>query len=172
MPEHDEQGRYEVLARAALLEITEAATIGTFAGVVNEGEHTYLVQFACTKPGYPNWRWTVSLAHLPGEEPSVLEAELLPDEGAMLAPDWVPWADRLAEWEASQSALDDDEADDDSDDDADDGSADDDDPSDEDVLDDDEALLHSGDLDGVDIDDLDDDSGDDDSDDGDADDEE
>lgn len=151
MPEHDEHRPYEDLARAALLEITTADTVGEYLGVVDEGEGTRSVQFASTKPGYPNWRWTVSIAHLPDADPSVLEAELLPGDGALLAPEWVPWADRLAEWEAAQAALAADEDDDDE------SADDDDDASDEDVLDDDEALLHSGDLDGVDIDDLDDD---------------
>lgn len=150
----------EALARAALAEITTAESVGVFAGASMAGEHVVSLQFTCTSPGYPGWHWTVSIAQLPDAEPSVLEAELLPGDGALLAPDWVPWADRLADYEAMQAALaaerkaaGDDESDDDDDDDDPDA---DDDASDEDVLDDDEALLHSGDLDGVDIDDIDD----------------
>jgi hypothetical protein len=36
-------------------------------------------------------------------EPSVLETELIPAEGALTAPDWVPWADRLDDYLAQQA---------------------------------------------------------------------
>ncbi len=55
--------------------------------------------------GYPGWFWTVSLARLDDDEPTVLEVELLPGDGALLAPDWVPWAERLADYQAAQAAL-------------------------------------------------------------------
>lgn len=140
------------LARAALLEITPAATVGEPAGSVTEEDGVLTLYFDTTLPGYVGWRWTVSLSHGAGGSVSVLETELTPGEGALLSPDWVPWSVRLADYKSAQAdlaaqAL---EGDDDDDDDE-----DDDDFDDEDVHDDDEALLHSGDLDGVDIDSLD-----------------
>ena len=130
-------------------------TIGEPAGSITEADGSLTVYFDTTMAGYPGWKWTVSLAHLKGFGPSVLETELTPSEGALLSPDWVPWSERLADYKEAQALLaaegladtDDDSGDDDDDDD--------DDFSDEDVNDDDEALLHSGDLDGVDIDDVD-----------------
>ena len=116
----------------------------------------------------------------------MIEAELLPDAGALLSPDWVPWSERLADYKAAQEAaglaaedvaaldgeLDDDDDEDDDVVDLDDqvdieGIAagavdldDDDDEGDDDM--DDMTVgggnLHSGDIDGVDIDELDDDS--------------
>ena len=162
MPEH----RFEDLARTALLEITSASTVGEWVGETDEGDGIVSVLFASAQPGYPDWKWTVSVAQVPGEEPTVLEVELMPAEGALLAPDWVPWSDRLAEYKAAQenAAPEDDsdesDDDDDSDDDADDEDDDEPDDSDDD-LDEDDVLgndvLHGGDLDGVDIDDLDED---------------
>ena len=93
---------YEDLARAALLEITPASTVGEFIDTTDEGDGVVSLLFASAQPGYPDWRWTVSIAHVSGEEPTVLEAELMPAEGALLAPDWVPWSDRLAEYKAAQ----------------------------------------------------------------------
>jgi hypothetical protein len=145
-------------ARTALAEITKPETVGELTSEVVADDGVTTVTFAAAMAGYPGWHWTVSLAHLPGEEPTVLEAELMPGEGALLAPDWVPWSERLADWEAAQSALaeaesgvDDasaiaDELDDDADDD------------DDDILGSD--VLHGGDLDGVEIEDPDDDEGD------------
>lgn len=163
---------YEALARDALLEITPAATVGALAGRVDESGGAVSLQFLSTMPGYPDWRWTVSLAEVEGEAPTVLEVELMPGSGAVLAPDWIPWSDRLAEYTAAQGEpgsdddpdSDDDDADGDSEDesyDSDEESEDDesDDELDDDVLDDDDVLgndlLHGGDLDGVDIDTLD-----------------
>jgi len=182
------ESQYEDLARAALLEITPASTVGEFIDTTDEGDGVVSLLFASAQPGYPDWRWTVSIAHVPGEEPTVLEAELMPAEGALLAPDWVPWSDRLAEYKAAQAGgaaddADSDESDDDDDesdsdesdeDDDDDSDEDDDDSDDEDdELDEDDVLgndvLHGGDLDGVDIDDLDTDSNESDDSDGDSD---
>ncbi|MEO6943647.1 MAG: DUF3027 domain-containing protein [Lacisediminihabitans sp.] len=151
------------LGRAALLEITTEETVGENAGSVNEGEGVVSVHFETTLEGYPGWHWTVSIAHVEGGEPSVLETELLPGDGALVAPDWVPWVDRLADYRAAQDAagVDGGEAEDEPDIDVDDD-------DDDDELD--NHLLHGGDLDGVDIDDIDDDDSDDDDDDSDDDD--
>jgi hypothetical protein len=173
-----ESSTFEV-AYAALTEITPVETIGDPAGEVAEGDGVVSVLFECALPGYPGWKWTVSVASLEGEEPSVLEVELMPGEGALLSPDWVPWSDRLAEYKAAQIAAgeevddsddadddtDDDESDDDEvdgdevsdDDDSDDDESDDEDADDDDDEDDDHVIhvVHGGDVDGIDIDELD-----------------
>ena len=138
------------VAKAALLEVTPEATIGAPSGQVEEAGAT-TVTFQANMAGYPGWHWTVSVATLDDAEPSVLEVELMPGNGALLAPDWVPWSDRLADYKAAQEATEAAEAaasgepgDDDSDDD------DSDDDDDDDDLGSD--VLHGGDLDGVDID--------------------
>lgn len=136
------------LARTALLEITRDDTIGEPLDVVVVDESTSTVRFENTLPGYPGWVWTVSVATVAGQEPTVLETELIPGESSLLAPDWVPWVERLAEYEASQEAAehaaaagaDDDSDDDDSDDDDEESDEDDsdDDPDEDDVFDDDD----------------------------------
>jgi hypothetical protein len=98
----DERAR---LAREALREITADATVGELVGQSDEGEGVTTLSFATTMPGYPGWHWTVSVAELPGEAPSVLEVELMPGDGALLAPDWVPWSERLEEYRAAQAAA-------------------------------------------------------------------
>jgi hypothetical protein len=163
-----ESSTFEV-AYAALLEVTPVETIGDPAGEVSEGDGVVSVLFECALPGYPGWKWTVSVASLPDAEPSVLEVELMPAEGALLSPDWVPWSDRLADYKAAQIAAGeeiddaddtDDEPDDDDEEDADDETEDDetdDDESDDEDEDDDHVIhvVHGGDVDGIDIDELD-----------------
>ncbi|MGN8049606.1 DUF3027 domain-containing protein [Curtobacterium sp. 22159] len=167
------------LARTALLEVTPESTVGAPAGSVDEGDGVVSVLFANRMPGYPGWRWTVSVAQVEGDEPTVLEVELMPGDGSLLAPDWVPWSERLAEYRAgqdehsSEDGSDDDEDDEDADDGSDDEDADyddpDDDESDDDESDDDDDFdadeddldeSDDDDIDGVDVDELDDASGD------------
>lgn len=165
MPEHE----FESVARAALLEITPASTVGELLDAMDEGDGAVSLQFGNRMPGYPGWRWTVSVTRVDGAAPTVLEVELLPGEGSLLAPDWVPWSERLADYKAAQEAAATAEADDeDVDVDVDDADGDDDDDPDDDLLGSD--VLHGGDLDGVDIDDLGDEAVDDDPDDEDLDD--
>lgn len=153
------------LALAALHEITPAETVGPAAGHVVEADDVVSLRFHTRLAGYPGWYWTVTVALVEDSEPTVLEAELLPGDGALLAPDWVPWAQRLAEYQAAQAAAAaaGDESDDELADDIDDDDLDDDDADDETDDDDDDdepkARLHAGDLDGVDIDELDESAG-------------
>jgi len=185
MPEREATQADFDLAREALLEITTADTIGAPAGFVDEGDGAISVYFESEMVGYPGWRWTASIAHVDGADPTVLEVELMPGDNAVLAPDWVPWVDRLAEYRASQDAaasddldesdgFDDDDDEDDDEDDKDDSDEDDSDEDDDDEDDDEDdsdeesdedesggemvsrgSVLHAGDLDGVDIDDID-----------------
>ncbi|WP_295788837.1 DUF3027 domain-containing protein [uncultured Microbacterium sp.] len=140
------------LALSALHEITAPDTVGPPAGYTTEDDGAVSLRFHTRLSGYPGWFWTVSVAVVDEAEPTVLEVELLPGDGALLAPDWVPWATRLAEYQAAQEAAA--HADDELDEDEDES---DDDESDDDDVDDDEPKprFHAGDLDGVDIDELD-----------------
>ena len=168
------------LALAALKEITDEKTIGEPAGFRPEPDGAVSLRFANRMAGYPGWFWTVTLARVEGAAPTVLEVELLPGDGALLAPEWTPWAERLAEYHAHQAELDQeaalaaeasgDDADDSDEDEEDDDDSDDDDIDDLDASDFDEdgsPILHSGDVDGVDIDNFSDDDSDDDDDDSD-----
>ncbi|SEB98591.1 Protein of unknown function [Paramicrobacterium humi] len=145
------------VAREALLEITSADSIGEPAGHIVEGDHALSLLFENRLDGYPGWLWTVSLARVEDGEPTILETELMPGDGALLAPDWVPWSERLAEYRAQQQEAAREAAE-----------SDDEDDEDEDDDESENSLLHAGDLDGVDVDEL-DDSDHDDSDDDDSD---
>jgi len=102
----------ESLARAALGEIAPAEQVGPLLETRPGAEEglTDLV-FEPLQRGYQGWSWVVTLAAVTdavtGEAapPTVVEFALLPGEGALLAPEWVPWSVRLAEWEAQQKAL-------------------------------------------------------------------
>ncbi|BDZ55718.1 DUF3027 domain-containing protein [Agromyces marinus] len=93
------------LARGALLEVTAPQTVGSMIGHAVDGERVLSLHFAADLPGYPGWHWSVTIARVDDAEPTVLETELLPGERALLAPEWVPWSERLAEYRAVQAAA-------------------------------------------------------------------
>ncbi len=84
------------LARAAVAEVVGAASVGEHLGVQAEGERVVTHMFACQDTAYAGWRWAVTLVRAPrAKAVTVSESVLLPGPDALLAPDWVPWQDRL-----------------------------------------------------------------------------
>jgi len=92
------------LARAALGEITDPQTIGSDDGHEVHEAHVLTLFFECRLPGYPGWRWAATVARVDEDSPvNVLEAELLPGAGAVVALEWVPWSERLAQYREAQA---------------------------------------------------------------------
>lgn len=83
------------LARSALLDLDETS-IGDYLGVSTEDETAATHRFAATMPGYRGWQWAVVLAAVPGtDQVTVSESVLLPGPDALIAPEWVPWDQRI-----------------------------------------------------------------------------
>lgn len=92
----------EAFARAALLEITDSVAIGALLTTKPEADGVLTFLFESTLPGYVGWVWAATIAHVPGSELTVVEADLIAGENSLLAPPWVPWVERLAEYQSSQ----------------------------------------------------------------------
>lgn len=85
------------LARAVLLEVADPGTVGEHLGMTMLGERLAAHRFACTAKGYPDWQWEVSVARVPrGKTATVCETNLVPTGSSLLAPEWLPYAERLA----------------------------------------------------------------------------
>lgn len=70
--------------------------VGEHLGVESDDERVVTHLFATLDPAYRGWRWAVTLARAPrGKTVTVDEVVLLPGEDALLAPQWVPWSERL-----------------------------------------------------------------------------
>lgn len=83
------------LARRALLEL-EPAAVGTHLGVTAEDENAATHRFEATLPGYRGWQWAVVVAAPPeADYATVSESALLPGPDALVAPDFVPWEQRI-----------------------------------------------------------------------------
>ena len=92
------------LARHALEEVTDPITVGEYVAAAPDAERLVTHLFDCTLSGYRGWRWAVTLSRVPrGRTATVCEMELLPGEDALLAPAWIPWADRLEPGDVTRS---------------------------------------------------------------------
>ena len=84
------------LARAAAAEVAGAGQVGEYLGAQAEGDRVVTHQFVSLLPGYVGWRWAVTVARASRSKlVTVDEVVLLPGPDALLAPEWVPWRDRL-----------------------------------------------------------------------------
>ena len=92
------------LARHALEEVTDPITVGEYLAAAPDAERLVTHLFDCTLSGYRGWRWAVTLSRVPrGRTATVCEVELLPGEEALLAPAWIPWAERLEPGDITRS---------------------------------------------------------------------
>jgi hypothetical protein len=86
------------LARAALARTpgVGADAVGAHLGVDTVADRVVTHLFECLVPAYSSWRWAVTVVRAPrAKAVTVDESVLLPGPDALLAPDWVPWQDRL-----------------------------------------------------------------------------
>jgi hypothetical protein len=84
------------LARAAAVAVAAPFGVGGHLGLQAEAERVVTHLFECLDPAYVGWRWAVTVARAPRSKVvTVDETVLLPGPDALLAPDWVPWHDRL-----------------------------------------------------------------------------
>ncbi|ORT58797.1 DUF3027 domain-containing protein [Streptomyces sp. CB03238] len=84
------------LAREAAEEAAAPGVVGEHTGVVAEGDRVVTHFFECQEPGYRGWRWAVTVARASRAKAVTLdETVMLPGPDALLAPEWVPWSERL-----------------------------------------------------------------------------
>ncbi len=84
------------LARTALEEAAGPCSVGEHLGLQAEGDRIVTHFFECLDPAYRGWRWAVTVARAArARAVTVSESALLPGPDALLAPEWVPWRDRV-----------------------------------------------------------------------------
>lgn len=91
-------------ARAAVLTIAAGEEVGRHVGARSEGMRCVTHLFESTKPGYRGWVWFATLARVSrGKVSTVNEVGLLPSGDAVLAPAWLPWAERVRPEDAREA---------------------------------------------------------------------
>ncbi|MFL6001361.1 MAG: DUF3027 domain-containing protein [Nocardioides sp.] len=94
------------VARAALLQEVDAADVGDHLGHVAEGERLTTHLFACERSGYVGWQWSVTVTRASrAKDVTVDEVVLVPGEGAIVAPAWVPYRERIQPGDLSPGDL-------------------------------------------------------------------
>jgi hypothetical protein len=89
-------------ARKAAVEFANSQSVGDFIEVLDEGDNVNTYFFESKLKGYVGWRIAVSVFT---DEATISEVNLLPGDDALLAPKWVPWSERLADYKALQAEL-------------------------------------------------------------------
>src|SRR5580704_14280786 len=84
------------VGRAAAEEMAGTATVGPHVGLEADGERVVTHLFDCLHPAYQGWRWAVTLTRASRSKTvTVCESVLLPGPDSVLAPEWVPWRERV-----------------------------------------------------------------------------
>jgi hypothetical protein len=83
-------------ARDAAIAEAGTAQIGEYLGCQVEGERLVTHYFASSHPGYRGWRWAVTVTRASrAKNITVNEVVMLPGDEAIVAPEWVPWSERV-----------------------------------------------------------------------------
>ena len=84
------------VARAGAEAVAYPRPVGEHVGFEMVSERLATHYFVSTDAGYVGWCWAVTVARVPrGRVATVCEVDMTPREGALLAPEWVPWEERL-----------------------------------------------------------------------------
>lgn len=80
---------------AAIEDANDEKFVGDLVSVDTDDRiATYL--FEASLPGYHGWRWAVTVAKIDDEAPTTIcDVVLLPGSESLLAPEWVPYKDRI-----------------------------------------------------------------------------
>lgn len=93
-------------ARSAIEEFSGADTVGEYLGAVFDDQAAATHRFLAVLPGYQGWQWAVVVAGYPGtDRVTISETVLVPGPTALLAPQWVPWDQRVQPGDLSPGDL-------------------------------------------------------------------
>jgi hypothetical protein len=95
-PVLDEVAGAAVEAARAAAEEAAPGLIGDYVSASADDTRVVTHHFATLDPAYRGWQWAVTVARASRSRTvTVDDIVLLPGDGALLAPDWVPWSERL-----------------------------------------------------------------------------
>ena len=100
------QAGKELAERVALSVADRREQIGEYVGANTSEDGLTEFLFNSDITGYENWKWSVSLFYDKElQNWTVCESSLIPSKGALLAPEWVSWKDRLLPSDLSPSDV-------------------------------------------------------------------
>jgi hypothetical protein len=94
------------LARTAIVEFSGPDVVGEYLGAGFDDPTAATHRFLADMPGYQGWQWAVVVAAYPGaDRATISEVVLVPGPTALLAPQWVPWQERVQPGDLSPGDL-------------------------------------------------------------------
>jgi len=94
------------LARDAALRRSGVFGVSDYLGASADGVRMVTHYFGCPHPGYPGWRWSVTVVRASrARVVTVNEVTLVPGDGALLPPAWIPWSARIEPGDIVPGAL-------------------------------------------------------------------
>lgn len=96
----------KTFAYNAAVEASSRNAVGFFIESIEEDEGVVTYLFEGKLKGYVGWRWSVSIFQADEKSAATIsEVLLVPGPDSLIAPDWVPWSERLADYKALQAEL-------------------------------------------------------------------
>ncbi|XNZ00427.1 DUF3027 domain-containing protein [Micrococcus luteus] len=90
-------------ARAGLEGLAEEGQIGEHRGAAADDDRLMTHRWDAVLPGYRGWQWYSTVARAPrSKHVTVCEVGLTAGEDAIVAPAWVPYADRVSDEERAR----------------------------------------------------------------------
>lgn len=87
-------------AREGLAGLAAPEEVGEHVDVLVDDDRMVTHRFESRLPGYAGWLWYVTVARAPrSRQVTVCETGLVAGEGALVAPPWVPYAERVSDEE-------------------------------------------------------------------------
>ncbi len=93
-------------ALAAVIADAGPEAVAGHIEAVAEDDRLVSHHFRCTMPGYEGWQWQVTVVRAPRSRTvTINEVSLRPGPAAIVAPEWVPWTERIEQGDLSAGAL-------------------------------------------------------------------
>ena len=75
------------------------SSYGEFVSETEPTKGVIELRYLCNMRGYSGWHWLLTLTQIDKRKPATFsELNLVASEDALLAPEWVPWSERLSEF--------------------------------------------------------------------------
>ena len=92
----DKFNALELVRSAAIEDSHDAKFVGDLVSIDQEDERIATYLFESSLPGYGGWRWAVSIIKVDEDaNPTIADVVLLPGADSLLAPEWIPYKDRV-----------------------------------------------------------------------------
>ena len=92
---HENSALVEIARSAAITDSGDASRVGDLVDIEVTEETVTALTFESHLPGYVGWRWAVTIAKVDDGAPTICDVVLLPGPDSILAPEWIPYSNRI-----------------------------------------------------------------------------